>query len=431
MGSVGPRAMAAARAAPPWGGDGNARRLPEWLDPKGNHGQLVVLSMVPKDGGKFPENPFVVGRSLEHAAGGKLDEAYTENRGTKYVLKVRSEAKAKGLLKLTELMDGTKVVVELHPTMNFVKCLVSSSDAINMSTELLEKELQSQGVTKVHRITRQDGQVRVNTPTLILTISGTVIPPRIYFGAICEPTRVYYPSPMVCYKCFDYGHTKVRCQGQERCRNCAQNHPINVEVGCAEPPKCLHCGGAHPSTSKKCKVYQKEEEIVKIKVNTGVSFMEAKKEYDRIHGEKSYAGVSGAQQRLKQDEKDREIQLLRAEVDRLKAVEQELAKLRKVIEELSAKKHKRSKKERTVQILKATDSEMEAEDTDKANKLAKRKQQGGSGEISPPYKRSVNGNESEVMSGSNYESTGAMDGAVGLSFQQRPNNGSIQPPKRK
>ncbi|XP_021706541.1 uncharacterized protein LOC110678230 [Aedes aegypti] len=94
----------------------------------------------------------------------------------------------------------------------------------------------------------------------------------------------------------------------------------------------------------------------------------------------------------------------------MKGVDQELAKLRKIVEELSTKKHKRSKKERTIQVMKVTDSEMEAEEIDKKDKLAKRKQQGGSGEISPPYKRNTNGNDSELMSGSNYESTGAIGG---------------------
>ncbi|XP_021706540.1 uncharacterized protein LOC110678229 [Aedes aegypti] len=96
----------------------------------------------------------------------------------------------------------------------------------------------------------------------------------------------------------------------------------------------------------------------------------------------------------------------------MKGVDQELAKLRKIVEELSTKKHKRSKKERTIQVMKVTDSEMEAEEIDKKDKLAKRKQQGGSGEISPPYKRNTNGNDSELMSGSNYESTGAIGGEM-------------------
>lgn len=419
--------MAAVNAAPPGGNSGNGRRLPEWLDPNSNHGQLVVMSMVAKDGGKFPDNPFVIGRSLEHAAGGKLDETYTENRGSRYVLKVRSEAKVQKLLQMTELIDGTKVAIQLHPTMNFVKCVVSCPEAINMSKELLETELSSQGVTNVHRITRQDGKVRVNTPTLILTISGTVIPKHIWFGSLRVPTRVYYPSPMVCYKCFAYGHTKLRCQGQERCRNCSKSHPIDLEAGCASPPQCLHCGEGHQSNSRKCKVFQKEEEIIRIKVNTGVSFIDAKKEYDRVHGEKSYAGVSGAQIRLHQDEKDREIQVLRAEVERMKGVDQELAKLRKIVEELSTKKHKRSKKERTIQVMKVTDSEMEAEEIDKKDKLAKRKQQGGSGEISPPYKRNTNGNDSELMSGSNYESTGAIGGEVSSPLPQRSRYGPTKP----
>lgn len=384
---------AAVRAAPPWGSGGGERRLPDWMDPNGNQGELVILLMVPKDGQKFPDNPFIVGRSLEQAIGGKLDDSYTDNKGTRYILKVRSEAKAKKLLAMKKLIDGTDVEVQSHPTLNLVKCVVNCPEAVNMSEELLQEELSSQGVTKVHRILRRVNNDKVNTPTLILTVSGTVVPRHIWFGSLRIATRVYFPSPMMCYKCFAYGHTKMRCQGQERCQNCSKTHQID-ENGCPNPAKCLHCDESHPTTSKKCKVYLKEEEIIRIKVNTGVSFVEAKKEYERCHGSQSYAGVSGVQDRLKQDEKDREIQLLRSEI----------AKLRKTVEELSKKK--RSKKDRKIVILKGSDSEMDGEETDKT---AKRKQQSGSGDVSPPHKRSVN-DDSEMMSGSNYESAGAVGG---------------------
>lgn len=75
---------AAVRAAPPWGSGGGERRLPDWMDPNGNHGELVILLMVPKDGQKFPDNPFIVGRSLEQAIGGKLETLTptTRERGT-------------------------------------------------------------------------------------------------------------------------------------------------------------------------------------------------------------------------------------------------------------------------------------------------------------------------------------------------------------
>lgn len=261
------RAMAAAnQAAPPWGNYGNDRRIPDWMDPNSERGKLVVLLMVPKNG-RFPDNVFVIGRSLKDAAG-DIDDSYSVDNGTKYVIKVRDEVKVKKLLAMKQLFDGTEVEVMLHPTKNFVKCVVRCYEAMKMSTDLLQEELESQGVTHVRRITRPgEGTNRVNTPTLILTISGTVAPAYVQFGPVRCPTRPYFPSPMVCHRCLEYGHIKDRCKGVQRCRNCADVHPINAEERCSQPSCCWQCKGSHPTGNSKCKVFKAEEEIIRIKVN--------------------------------------------------------------------------------------------------------------------------------------------------------------------
>lgn len=53
----------------------------------------------------LPNNPFVIGKSIEQTCG-KIESANTEENGTKYALKTRSVDQARKLLAMTKLIDG-------------------------------------------------------------------------------------------------------------------------------------------------------------------------------------------------------------------------------------------------------------------------------------------------------------------------------------
>ena len=93
-----------------------------------------------------------------------------------------------------------------------------------------------------------------------------------------------------------------------------------------------------------CKRFEMEKEIVSIKVNNNMTFPEAKREYERTHSSTSYAAVSSVQNRLKEDAQQREIDLMRKEVERRKGLEQELNALRKILEELQIENQIEKKK---------------------------------------------------------------------------------------
>ncbi|XP_058816728.1 uncharacterized protein LOC131680009 [Topomyia yanbarensis] len=172
------------------------------MDPEGKHGKVIVLSLKAANEGVLPKNhPFSV--------------------GTKYILKVRQQAHATKLLDMKKLFDGTPVEVTAHPTLNYSRCIVNCSEVNDMSQEELLTELAPQGVTAVRRLTRMVDKVKVNTSTMILTMEGTTWPQYIYFGALRVPTRFYYPVPMLCFNCLEYGHTKARCKGASRCQICS------------------------------------------------------------------------------------------------------------------------------------------------------------------------------------------------------------------
>ena len=81
------------------------------------------------------------------------------------------------------------------------------------------------------------------------------------------------PSPLRCFRCQRFGHSKNNCTKEEICRNCSQ---ATHGESCSQTPKCVNCGEGHPSSSKKCPVWIQENEIQKVKTVNKCSFSEAK-----------------------------------------------------------------------------------------------------------------------------------------------------------
>ena len=66
----------------------------------------------------------------------------------------------------------------------------------------------------------------------------------------------------------------------------SQNHSAE---GCKNQWKCVNCGSEHPSLDRECIKLKEETEIVRIKVDKGVPFKEARwlyKKYNDIHKSK-------------------------------------------------------------------------------------------------------------------------------------------------
>ncbi|XP_058840041.1 uncharacterized protein LOC131695532 [Topomyia yanbarensis] len=189
-----------------------------------------------------------------------------------------------------------------------------------MSEEDLLAEWKGRKVTEVHRITRPtlDGG-REKTNTLILTIFGTTIPEHLFVGPIRIPTRIFYPAPMVCFQCLQYGHSKTRCKSKEVCPNCSKSAHVAEGERCIEPAYCRNCEGPHSASSRDCPAYKIEKEIMRIKVEQGISFNEARKNYNARNALTSFANiVKESTSTIKTDNENALIAQLRDENTKLK-----------------------------------------------------------------------------------------------------------------
>lgn len=265
-------------------GQHNGPNLPDWLDPDKVNGSVTVLEMKPKEG-NLPKNPFIVESSVVKAAG-KICDAYLNKTGN-VVMKIRNPKQVESLLKLEKLEDGTEVKVDYHPVLNRTKIVISCSELIDLTDEAILEGLRKRyDVIEIHRIKRKVESGFKITPTMIITLNGTVAPSEIFVGFLRCPTRLYIPSPMQCFNCFRFGHTKNRCDRKAVCRNCSKEHDIvqdsNGLTVCYAAPYCRNCTGDHQLASRKCPTYTEEEMTIVIKTEAGVSMGEARKRAKKV-----------------------------------------------------------------------------------------------------------------------------------------------------
>ncbi|XP_055589844.1 uncharacterized protein LOC129742025 [Uranotaenia lowii] len=197
---------------------------------------------------------------------------------------------AEKLLSMTTLLDKTEIEVVLHPTLNFVQGVVYQPDCIDFKEEDILNEIESDGVTAVRRIMKRDEKKNLkNTPLLVLTLCSTVLPEYVCFGLLRVPVRPYYPSPMICRGCGSYGHTHKRCDSTI-CPVCFRDHPTTEGQICSNNKYCKHCNQeGHSPTSRDCPSFQKEEAVIRLKVNKRITFQEARAEMNQTWNKPTYS----------------------------------------------------------------------------------------------------------------------------------------------
>ncbi|XP_058456960.1 uncharacterized protein LOC131434311 [Malaya genurostris] len=155
--------------------------------------------------------------------------------------------------------------------------LKSLAQSINRSPEIgdeeILEELRAQKVTKLERILRKTNGIPIKTSTFILTLETTVPPQEIKVGFLSVKTRPYYPRPMRCFQCFAFGHIGENCNRDKLCANCGDKEHGEQ---CDKNTKCVNCGEPHSALNRRCRIFNKEVEIVKLKVDRDITFFEAR-----------------------------------------------------------------------------------------------------------------------------------------------------------
>ena len=216
-------------------------------------------------------SPFAIAKGIKGLSG--EPKSVKKLRNGSLLVQCAKQKHSELLLKSTTLVDKP-IKVTAHKTLNSSKGVIKCPDLRGVSEAEIKSELASQGVTDVHRVMVKKGAEKVQTNTFFLTFCSTVLPPSIKVGYLQVRVSLYVPSPLRCFKCQQFGHTRDRCQKEEVCGVCSK---AAHQGACDSPALCVNCGGSHPSFSKNCPTWLKESAIQKVKTEKRIPFFEARK----------------------------------------------------------------------------------------------------------------------------------------------------------
>ena len=109
------------------------------------------------------------------------------------------------------------------------------------------------------------------------------------------------PNPKRCFNCNKSGHTSQRCKVAAKCPGCGKD---KHEGQCEGPKLCSNCNGPHASSAKDCPVWQKEKEILRVRIEKRISFPEARQLVEArmptvITGGKTYVAAASIRRESK------------------------------------------------------------------------------------------------------------------------------------
>ena len=113
---------------------------------------------------------------------------------------------------------------------------------------------------------------------VIITFNGVTPPELISITGERALTKVrpYFPSPMKCNQCQEYGHTSKHCKGRRICGQCSEEGH-SMEECSSEAVKCHHCQGNHRAGDKRCSYQMFEKEIIAVSVKENISKAQARR----------------------------------------------------------------------------------------------------------------------------------------------------------
>lgn len=148
------------------------------------------------------------------------------------------------------------------------------------------KNIQNINILNARRIKRKYISkfltVYQNTPTVIVTFRGQVVPESVQVYSCWYRTERHQAPVTQCFNCLRYGHTSRQCRSGPRCYKCGSNH---ISSDCTEPMvpiKCIFCAGNHWATEqgtrqadRVCKEFLRQFRIKEIMSLENISFFEA------------------------------------------------------------------------------------------------------------------------------------------------------------
>ena len=108
----------------------------------------------------------------------------------------------------------------------------------------------------------------------------------------CILPRKRRSASLRCFKCQKYGHHREACRGRQTYTKCGEKDPDHLEEDCLKQIRCANRRQDPSAYVRSCDVYKKEKEILVVKHERNVSFLEAREIVETNMRENSYASVT-------------------------------------------------------------------------------------------------------------------------------------------
>lgn len=241
-------------------------------------GRVIVITRTDKNKeGKILSlqeiSPFLLNKHVTNYCG-DVKRAKLMKNGSLFV-ECKSEQQAEKLLTLKKLEKQLNVEAIEHETLNISKCVFNCYELKHIETEVILNELQKTDgkLMKIQRFSKKKNGKKVETNTFLLTYKGPNPPTEVKVGFNLIKTRMFYPSPLRCYNCLDFGHFAKNCKRVKVCAKCSE--PFH-DGNCSGEIKCAVCKKAHHTLSEKCEQKANQLLIIKTKVDNNIDYHEAK-----------------------------------------------------------------------------------------------------------------------------------------------------------
>ena len=119
-------------------------------------------------------------------------------------------------MNLTRICEN-KVSVQPHNKLNYSQGIIrdKDKDLEGMSDDDICQELKAQGIVKVKRFMKKNGEINIPLNTFLLTFDTPRVPEAILLGPYRVRVDLFVPNPTRCFKCQRFGHGETYCEKNE------------------------------------------------------------------------------------------------------------------------------------------------------------------------------------------------------------------------
>lgn len=237
--------------------------------------EKVFVYIKPK-GGVFL-SPFLLNKYLDHNVG-RID--YAKNTPDGFLTKLTQKDIEK--IKKNNKINDVELEISYNERLNTSKGVIYYPQFKYLDDKIILEELAQQGVISITRFlkkgvnngaSQEKGTVegKVNTGLFMLTFNKPNKPFNLNICYEKIDIKTYYPNPMRCNSCHNFGHKTATCRSPKICGSCAK-----PEHGECKELYCKHCNGSHPAWDRKCPTYQHEVDIIKYAIDNNIPFKQAR-----------------------------------------------------------------------------------------------------------------------------------------------------------